>query len=74
MFKFNKTIQYDDTTLQKRIFSLENELILLKTHLNALEITNKDLLDKVLRKIQKKHSNEVEETQNINTNFHQFRL
>lgn len=44
--------RYDDSTLKQRCSDLENEVIKLKSRLDSLELTNTDLLNKVLRKIQ----------------------
>lgn len=51
MFKFiRKNDEYN--TLNKRILEAETDIIKLKTRLDTLALTNDDMLNKVLRKIQ----------------------
>lgn len=49
-----------DKSLLERIVALETELKGLKLQMNTLELQNKDLIDKVLRKIQKQKTTESE--------------
>jgi len=51
----------DYKTLNKRILDVETKLILQDTRISSLEIENKALIDKVLRKIQKRNAPEEEE-------------
>lgn len=46
------------STFNDRLLEVETELIKLKTKINAIELENDDLRNKVLRKIQKKASAE----------------
>lgn len=66
---FNKKVTSDEyDTLVKRIITLNHDMETLKALFKGLELENKDLRDKVLRKIQFKRAPEGEEvTQDLNS-------